>query len=275
MTDGYLFDQYASLKPTLNYHLNTRVTGILPTEKLVKTSTGLTVEYDILVLATGSSAALPGTTPGHDAKGVFLYRSLNDLQQLIEFSEKHKDGVGVTVGGGLLGLEAAKSMLDMNVFSSVKLVDRNRWVLARQLDGDAGALVTEKIRELGLDVLLRKRVARINVDNENCVEGITFEDGEYIECNCICFAVCHQPGNCTMITLTPVLDWRETARRSSSCSRDPLLACWRARGEFRPRDVRARNLRHWGMCQLGEQDLRCNRSRYRDGGCVVVQSHSP
>lgn len=120
-----------------------------------------------------------------------MYRTIDDLERLIGFSEKHRGGVGVTIGGGLLGLEAAKSMLDMNVFRSVKLVDRNRWVLARQLDGDAGTLVTDKIRELGLDVLLRKRVAQINVDEQNNVTGITFEDGQTIDCNCICFAVCH------------------------------------------------------------------------------------
>lgn len=80
-------------------------------------------------------------------------------------------------------------MTDLEDFGNVKLVDRNKWVLARQLDGDAGTLVTRKIRELGLDVLHQKRVAVVNTDTENNVTGITFEDGEQIECCCICFAV--------------------------------------------------------------------------------------
>lgn len=132
---------------------------------------------------------LPETTPGHDAKGIFVYRTINDLERLIEFASHHKGETGVTVGGGLLGLEAAKAMTDLQDFGRVKLVDRNKYVLARQLDADAGSLVTEKIRELGLDVLHQKRVARIETDEGNNVTGITFEDGEKIDCSCICFAV--------------------------------------------------------------------------------------
>lgn len=96
----------------------------------------------------------------------------------------------MTVGGGLLGLEAAKAMTDLEDFGNVKLIDRNKWVLARQLDADAGTLVTRKIRDLGLDVLHEKRVKTVNADEDNNVVSITFEDGEVIDCCCICFAVC-------------------------------------------------------------------------------------
>lgn len=93
------------------------------------------------------------------------------------------------VGGGLLGLEAAKAMMDLEEFKKVKLIERNRWVLSRQLDADAGGLVVDQVRDLGLDVLLSKRVGRINVNEENHVKGVTFEDGEEMDCSCICFAV--------------------------------------------------------------------------------------
>ena len=168
----------------------TRVTSINPTDKTVQTSTGVTINYDILVLATGSDATLPTHTPGHDAKGVFVYRTISDLERLIDFAAQHKGQTAVTVGGGLLGLEAAKAMTDLEDFGNVKLIDRNKWVLARQLDGDAGTLVTRKIQELGLDVLHQKRVKIVHTDDGNNVIGITFEDGERIECCCICFAVC-------------------------------------------------------------------------------------
>lgn len=149
------------------------------------------IPYDILVLATGSDAVLPKHTPGHDAKGIFVYRTITDLERLIDFAAQHKGETGVTVGGGLLGLEAAKAMTDLQDFGSVKLIDRNKWVLARQLDGDAGSLVTRKIRELGLEVMHEKRVATIKTNEDNNVTGIIFEDGEEISCSCICFAVCH------------------------------------------------------------------------------------
>lgn len=108
----------------------------------------------------------------------------------MEFASHHKGQTGVTVGGGLLGLEAAKAMMDLEDFGSVKLIDRNKWVLARQLDGDAGSLVTKKIRDLGLEVLHEKRVAKIHTDDDNNVTGVLFEDGQEISCCCICFAVC-------------------------------------------------------------------------------------
>ncbi|KAI4264694.1 MAG: hypothetical protein L6R42_000211 [Xanthoria sp. 1 TBL-2021] len=174
---------------TLNYHLNTRVTEIHPTNRVVSTSTGATVPYDILVLATGSDALLPRHTPGHDAKGVFVYRTIEDLEKLISYSETCSGGTGAVVGGGLLGLEAAKAMMDLESFGTVKLIERNRWVLSRQLDSDAGGMVVDLVRQLGLDVLLSKRVGKIEVDHDNAVKGVQFEDGERMDCKCLMFAI--------------------------------------------------------------------------------------
>jgi nitrite reductase (NAD(P)H) len=186
---------------SLNYHLNTVVTEIVQGEKIVKTSAGDSVPYDILVLATGSDAVLPRHTPGHDAKGVFVYRTIEDLERLIEYAATKKGTTGAVVGGGLLGLEAAKAMMDLEDFGQVKLIERNRWVLSRQLDGDAGGMVVEQVTALGLDVLLSKRVGKILTDDENTVSGVIFEDGEKMDCSCVCFAVSH--GN--------LLDYRNRA----------------------------------------------------------------
>ncbi|ORY18524.1 nitrite reductase [Clohesyomyces aquaticus] len=181
---------YSSMpEGSLNYHLNTLVTEINHQDKTVKTSAGDDVPYDILVLATGSDALLPKHTPGHDANGVFVYRTIDDLEKLIEFASTRKGTTGAVVGGGLLGLEAAKAMMDLEDFGQVKLIERNRWVLSRQLDGDAGGMVVEQVRALGLDVLLSKRVGKILTDEENSVKGVVFEDGEEMDCSCICFAI--------------------------------------------------------------------------------------
>ncbi|KAF9729165.1 hypothetical protein PMIN06_000071 [Paraphaeosphaeria minitans] len=183
-------DWYSSMpEGSLSYHLNTLVTEIDSENKSVRTSSGETVPYDVLVLATGSDALLPRHTPGHDAKGVFVYRTIDDLQRLIEFAAMRKGTTGVTVGGGLLGLEAAKAMMDLEDFGNVKLIERNRWVLSRQLDADAGGMVVEQVRALGLDVMLSKRVGKIEVDEEGFVKGAVFEDGERMECSTICFAI--------------------------------------------------------------------------------------
>ena len=182
--------QYGSFKERgFDHHLNTRVTAVDPRNKTVTTCSGDLISYDLLVLATGSDAVLPTRTPGYDAKGIFVYRTIDDLERLIDFAAKHKGETAVTVGGGLLGLEAAKAMTDLEDFGNVKLIDRNDWVLARQLDGDAGSLVSRKIHDLGLEVLHQKRVAAVTTDADNNVTGMIFEDGQHIECCCICFAV--------------------------------------------------------------------------------------
>ena len=157
--------------------------------KTVSTESNEIVPYDILVLATGSDALLPRHTPGHDAKGVFVYRTIEDLEKLIAFADTVPGTSGAVVGGGLLGLEAAKAMMDLERFKSVKLIERNRWVLSRQLDGEAGGLVVELVRALGLDVKLSKRVGKIEVDEKNAVKGVLFEDGERMDCACIMFAI--------------------------------------------------------------------------------------
>lgn len=93
------------------------------------------------------------------------------------------------VGGGLLGLEAAKAMMDLECYEKVKLIERNRWVLSRQLDGDAGGIVVEQVQALGLEVMLSKRVGKIEVTEDNSVKGVVFEDGERMDCSTICFAI--------------------------------------------------------------------------------------
>jgi nitrite reductase (NAD(P)H) len=165
------------------------VTAIHPEQKVVTCSSGETVAYDILVLATGSDALVPKHTPGHDATGVFVYRTIADLENLIKFAAERKGTHGAVVGGGLLGLEAAKAMIDLECFEKVHLIERNRWVLSRQLDGDAGGLVVGQVRDLGLDVMLSKRVGKVEVTEDNAVKGVVFEDGEQMECSTICFAI--------------------------------------------------------------------------------------
>ncbi|KAI1343037.1 nitrite reductase [Xylariaceae sp. FL0016] len=173
----------------LSCHLNTLVTGIDAAKKTVSCANGDVVAYDVLVLATGSDAVLPRHTPGYDANGVFVYRTIDDLQKLIAFGEAHRGTVGAVVGGGLLGLEAANAMMDLKCYDKVRLIERNRWVLSRQLDADAGGLVVEKVRQLGAEILLSKRVGRIKTDEGNNVVGVVFEDGEEMDCSTLCFAI--------------------------------------------------------------------------------------
>lgn len=83
--------------------------------------------------------------------------------------------------------------MDLDQFGKVKLIERNKWVMSRQLDADAGTMLVEQVQGLGLDVVLRKRIERINTDDDNKVTGLTFEDGDSLECTCVCFAIGIKP----------------------------------------------------------------------------------
>ena len=211
----------------LNYMLSTTVAGIDPVARTITTHSSVpvpatpitthypvspsapvvnTVPYDILVLATGSAALAPTSTLGHDAPGVFLYRSLGDLDGMIHYSSQPhvKGSTGAVVGGGLLGLEAAKAMLDLANFGKVVIFDKNPWVLSRQLDEDAGRLVGEKIGELGVGLMSEKRVARIKTgggdEGSGRVVGVEFVDGSEMDIGCICYAV-------SPVTFHTILKW--------------------------------------------------------------------
>lgn len=80
-------------------------------------------------------------------------------------------------------------MMDLDSFSTVKLAERNKWVLSRQLDQEAGNMVVQQVRDLGLDVMLSKRVKQIKVDEGNSLTGVVFEDDEEVDCSTLCFAI--------------------------------------------------------------------------------------
>ncbi|KAI5464664.1 hypothetical protein BGZ63DRAFT_401589 [Mariannaea sp. PMI_226] len=178
---------------SLDCHVNTRVTGVDRSVKMVTCSNGQTYPYDILVLATGSDAILPSTVPGHSASGVFVYRTIDDLESLIGFADSKRGTNGVVIGGGLLGLEAAKAMMDLERFDKISLLERSKWVLSRQLDATAGQMVVDQVRDLGVDIILGKGVASIKTDETNHVKGVVFEDGQEIECSTLCFAIGVKP----------------------------------------------------------------------------------
>lgn len=161
------------------------------------------------MLATGSDAFVPKMTPGHDATGVFVYRNIEDLEKLISFSAQVPGSTAAVVGGGLLGLEAAKAMMDLKQFNSVKIIELGPWVLARQLDQDAGNLVIDKITELGIDVLCNHKIKSIDTTENNRVKSVTFDDGENFECSTVCIAVC-STSVVYLIAFNSSIDWCHT-----------------------------------------------------------------
>ena len=146
------------------------VTEIDRAGKKIKTHTGRTDHYDQLVLATGSSAFVPSIA-GVERSGVFVYRTLEDLNQIKAYAKKIT--CGAVMGGGLLGLEAAKALLDLGLETHV--VEFAPRLMPRQID-DAGSLVLEhKLTQLGITIHTQKNTTVIEGNGK--LESLTFADG--------------------------------------------------------------------------------------------------
>jgi nitrite reductase (NADH) large subunit len=138
--------------------------------KEVLTSTDRVMPYAKLVLAVGSRAFVPNI-PGVDLDDVFTFRDFNDIESLIARSMAARR-VAV-IGGGLLGLEAARGMAKRGAV--VTVIEHESRLMPRQLDEAAGALLKERIEALGTSVMTGIRVEAIEGDSR--VERLTFSDG--------------------------------------------------------------------------------------------------
>lgn len=171
------------------FETSAKIVEIDPALRSITTSSGKKVSYDKLVLATGSDATIP-TMQNSNAPGVFVYRTVGDLQKMINYSKSLSTASrAIIIGGGLLGLEAAHAVKSLESFGSVEIVQRSSWLLSRQLDQQAGQMVNEKVEELGIVVRLNTKLAEIVVNEHGSVSGVVFEDGESFDCQLICFAI--------------------------------------------------------------------------------------
>ena len=138
------------------------VTEIDRANKIIRTHLGRTETYDHLVLATGSSAFVP-PIEGISSDGVFVYRTIEDLDEIIEYSKEVKRAA--VIGGGLLGLEAAKALMDLHLETHV--IEFAPALMPRQLDETGATILAEKLRELGIVIHLGKSTKAIVTDGRD------------------------------------------------------------------------------------------------------------
>ncbi|WP_437634287.1 nitrite reductase large subunit NirB [Sorangium sp. So ce854] len=151
--NGKSADDLSMVKPGLyeeagiHVHLGDRAVSIDRRKKAVTSAKGKTVYYDKLILATGSYPFVP-PIKGKDAKGCFVYRTIEDLEAMAAHATSAK--VGAVVGGGLLGLEAANALKNMGL--EVHVVEFAPRLMALQVDEAGGAMLRRKIEALGVQV---------------------------------------------------------------------------------------------------------------------------
>jgi len=140
----------------ITVHLGDKAASIDRVAKTVSSAKGVTIAYDKLVLATGSYPFVP-PVPGHERPHCFVYRTIEDLEAITASAQDGK--VGVVIGGGLLGLEAAKALTDLGLKTHV--VEFAPRLMAVQLDESGGAMLRQKIEALGVDVHTGKNTSVI------------------------------------------------------------------------------------------------------------------
>ncbi len=171
----------------IDLQLNARALQIDRERKLVHTSSGDKVPYDKLVLATGSYPFVP-PIPGKDRPGCHVYRTLEDLEKIRASAKNAR--VGVVVGGGLLGLEAAKALRDLGLKTHV--VEFAPRLMAVQLDDAGGTMLRRKIEALGVQVHTEKNTKEI-VDGQSYPHRMVFADGDELETDLIVFSAGIRP----------------------------------------------------------------------------------
>jgi len=164
-----------------------KVISINREEKFVLTENGHRQDYDKLVLATGSYPFVP-PIPGNDQPHCLVYRTIDDLGMIKASGRESK--VGVVVGGGLLGLEAANAI--KNIGLETHVVEFAPSLMAVQLDDGGGQLLRNKIEALGVQVHTQKATTEI-VAGENCRYRMNFADGSFLETDMILFSAGIRP----------------------------------------------------------------------------------
>src|SRR6187401_1689784 len=141
----------------ITLYLGDPVQHINRSNKTVRSFHGIETSYDVLILATGSAAFVP-PIPGVDKEGVFIYRTIEDLEMMSAHARKAK--TGAVIGGGLLGLEAAKAMLDLGI-TNTQVIEFAPRLMPRQIDDAGASILKDKLQALGLKIHTSKSTTAI------------------------------------------------------------------------------------------------------------------
>ena len=171
----------------ITLRLNDAVLAVDPAAKVVRSARYKDVPYDKLVFATGSNPFVP-PVPGHDRRDCFVYRTIEDLETIATRAAGAK--TGAVIGGGLLGLEAAKALQDLGLETHV--VEFAPRLMAVQLDDAAGRLLRCKIEALGATVHVAKNTREV-AQGESARNKLVFADGTSLETDLVVFSAGIRP----------------------------------------------------------------------------------
>jgi nitrite reductase (NADH) large subunit len=179
----------------ITLHAGVRIDRIDRSRKTVYGSDGSETPYDKLVIATGSSAFVPPIKGAHVPgrgyhQGVFVFRTLDDTRAMIRYAREHERAV--VIGGGLLGLEAARGL--QNHLGHVTLVHAMGHLMNTQLNERAGRTLQTTIEQkLGIEVVVDGMTTEILGKHQ--VTGVKLADGRVIDCDIVVVAAGIRPNS--------------------------------------------------------------------------------
>ncbi|KGY10665.1 nitrite reductase large subunit NirB [Vibrio sinaloensis] len=175
-------------KHGVNMLIGERAINVNREKRIVHSSTGREVQYDKLIMATGSFPFVP-PIKGRESKDCFVYRTIEDLKAIEACAKKSK--VGVVIGGGLLGLEAAGALKALGVETHV--VEFAPKLMAEQLDQAGGNQLRQKIESMGVKVHTSKNTLEIAPEGKESRNVMRFADGTELETDFIVFSAGIRP----------------------------------------------------------------------------------
>ena len=176
----------------IRLHAGELVTEIDRAAKVVISAGGVRESYDKLLIATGSRSFIPPfdgvfNAEGKLKSGVFGFRSLDDTAGIIAHAARSKHAA--VIGGGLLGLEAARGLLNHGV--AVNVIHLSAHLMDMQLDTTGGALLRTSMEAMGVAVHLQKSTSVVL--GEEHVTGLRFKDGSELACDMLVIAAGIRP----------------------------------------------------------------------------------
>lgn len=163
---------------SVEIHTGRSILDVDRARRRVRCQQGKSWGYSALVLCTGSRAHVP-SIPGIGLPGVYTFRKMNDVETLLARSFRSRRTV--VIGGGLLGLEAARGMAYRGADTWV--IEHESHLMPRQLDLAGGTLLAQQIVDMGITVRTGHRVLAIG--GEARVEWIELSSGETIPCDSV------------------------------------------------------------------------------------------
>jgi nitrite reductase (NADH) large subunit len=173
-------------KHGIELRLGVRIAGIDSEHKTVTGDDGSVTSFDKLLIATGSTPLIP-PIEGVKKEGVFVFRNLDDTRALLDHAGPGKKTV--VIGGGLLGLEAARGLQAQGC--DVTVVHLMDTLMERQLDFSGGGYLKAKMECLGVKVLLERNTAAILGNGK--AKGVAFKDGSSLDVDFVVIAAGIRP----------------------------------------------------------------------------------